>query len=230
MSANSPEDLRRIYRQRFERTAAYRTRVWSVLISDFFQRHILPADTVLDLGCGRGEFINQVHCAKRYAMDLNPEVPEHLDKSAVLLEQDCSTRWKLEDGSLNVVFTSNFFEHLPDKDALGRTLDEARRCLAPGGRLIAMGPNIKYLPGRYWDFWDHHLPLTELSLREALETRRFDIPVCIDKFIPYTMVGGPEYPLLFLRLYLKTRLAWKIFGKQFLVIARKPAGPATGGD
>ena len=35
--------------------------------------------------------------------------------------------------------------------------------------MIALGPNIKYLPGSYWDFWDHFLCLTEMSLGEALE-------------------------------------------------------------
>src|SRR2546423_14060919 len=100
-------------------------------------------------------------------MDLNPDAAQHLHPAVQLLAQDCSVRWLLPDNSLNIVFTSNFFEHLPDKTALGRTLDEIFRCLKPGGKLIAMGPNIKYLPGEYWDFWDHHLPLTETSLSEA---------------------------------------------------------------
>ena len=98
--------------------------------------------------------------------------------------------WRLEDGSLNVVFTSNFFEHLPDKAALGRTLEEIFRCLAPNGKLIAMGPNIKHLPGKYWDFWDHHLALTETSLSEGLTNRGFEIAKCVGKFLPYTMVNS----------------------------------------
>jgi predicted SAM-dependent methyltransferase len=58
--------------------------------------------------------------------------------------------------SLDVVFTSKFFEHLSDKPSLVATLSKAFRCLKPSGRLIALGPNIKYLPGEYWDFFDHH--------------------------------------------------------------------------
>ncbi|EEF59568.1 class I SAM-dependent methyltransferase [Pedosphaera parvula] len=222
MSANDPQDLKRIYETRFESTRQYRSRVWSILLGDFFQKYIGSTETVLDLGCGYGEFINQVQCGKRYAMDLNPNAPGFLEKSVTFLEQDCSQKWQLPEGSLNVVFTSNFFEHLPDKAALGRTLDEARRCLAPGGRLIAMGPNIKYLPGKYWEFWDHHLALTEESLKEAVTTRGFQVDRCEGRFLPYTMVNSPEYPLVFLRTYLKLRPAWSIFGKQFLVIARKP--------
>ena len=84
-----------------------------------------------------------------------------------------------------------------------------------------MGPNIKYLPGTYWEFWDHHLPLTEISMTEALVTRGFKSEESIAKFLPYTMVNQPRYPVFFLSLYLKLRPAWSLFGKQFLVIARK---------
>ena len=84
-----------------------------------------------------------------------------------------------------------------------------------------MGPNIKYLPGKYWDFWDHHLALSDSSLSEGLVTRGFEITECVDRFLPYTMVNQREYPEVLLRLYLNVPLAWRIFGKQFLIIARK---------
>jgi SAM-dependent methyltransferase len=222
MSANAPADLQRIYEARFDAQQAYRRRVWSVLVGKFFQQFVPPGSAVLDLGCGYGEFINIVQCGRKFAMDLNPAAPRHLDPGVTFLEQDCSTRWAVDDGALQTVFTSNFFEHLPSKDALGRTLDEARRCLAPGGRLVALGPNIKYVPGQYWDFWDHHLPLTEASLAEALTTRGFGLERCLGRFLPYTMAGGPEYPVMFLKLYLAMPLAWRFLGKQFLVVARKP--------
>jgi len=221
MSANAPADLQRIYEARFQANLDYRRAVWRVLIDDFFQQFVRPTDAVLDLGCGYGEFINQIHCGKRFAMDLNPDMPSRVEPGVQTLLQDCSTDWQLPDNSLDVIFTSNFFEHLPDKAALGRTLDQARRCLKPGGRLIALGPNIKYLPGAYWDFWDHYLQLTELSLREALENRSFKMERCIAKFLPYTMAGGPRYPMFFLRAYLKLTPVWHWFGKQFLVVALK---------
>lgn len=221
MSVNAPSDLQRIYEARFGANLDYRRAVWRVLISDFFQPYVRPTDAVLDLGAGYGEFINQIHCQKKYAMDLNPDLPKRMSSEVQPLLQDCSAKWQIPDGSLDVVFTSNFFEHLPDKAALGRTLDEAQRCLKQGGRLIALGPNIKYLPGAYWDFWDHYLPLTEASLREALENRGYKMERCEDRFLPYTMANGPKYPPVFLRAYLKLPVAWRWLGKQFLVIATK---------
>jgi SAM-dependent methyltransferase len=222
MSSAGAGELQKIYGVRFAPNLAYRRKVWKILVSFLFQKYIRDDDSILDLGCGYGEFINTVRCGKKFAMDLNPDAPRHLDSSVQFLEQDCSSRWQLEDASLQVVFTSNFFEHLPNKAALGRTLDEISRCLAPGGRLIAMGPNIKYLAGEYWDFWDHYLPLTEASLSEGLISRGFQIAKCVAKFLPYTMVNQRECPDIFLRLYLRLPMLWPIFGKQFLIIASKP--------
>ena len=225
MSTQSTRELQNIYEKRFAGTLAYRKQIWNVLVHDFFQKYVSPDDAVVDLGCGYGEFINTVQCAKKFAMDLNPDAPKYLAPSVQFLDQDCASPWQLENATLNVVFTSNFFEHLPDKGALGQTLGEIFRCLAPGGKLIAMGPNIKYLAGEYWDFWDHYLALTEKSLSEGLINRGFEIRECVGKFLPYTMVDQRQYPGVFLKLYLRLPLAWSIFGKQFLVVATKPSQP-----
>ena len=214
-------DLSRIYAQRFAANLDYRKRVWRVLIDSFFQRCISRNAAVLDLGCGYGEFINQVQAGRKYAMDLNPDAPNYLSKDVEFIRQDCSQSWPVGAGSLDVVFTSNFFEHLPDKAALGRTLDQAYKALRKGGRLIAMGPNIKLVPGAYWDFWDHYIPLTESSLGEALENRGFHIERKEAAFLPYTMAGKKPAPLALVRLYLAFPLSWRFLGKQFLVIAAK---------
>jgi len=221
MLPHNETDLSRIYAQRFQSNLEYRKAVWKVLIDIFFTRFIPDNATVLDLGCGYGEFINQVSAAKRYAMDLNPDAPQHLEKNVQFLHQDCSQPWPVLENSLDIVFTSNFFEHLPDKAALGRTLDQVKRCLKPGGRLIAMGPNIKCVPGAYWDFWDHYLPLTELALKEALENRSLAVEKCIERFLPYTMAGKKTTPLLLIHVYHKLQFAWRFFGKQFLVVGKK---------
>lgn len=158
--AESESELSRIYSRRFEESANYRNRVWQVLTRSFFKRWIPPEGSVLDLGCGYGEFINNVAAGRKLAMDLNFECRVRLDRGIEFLHQDCSKRWKIDENSLDVAFTSNFFEHLPDKSCLKLTLTEAFRCLKSGWRLIAMGPSIKFLPGSYWDFFDHHTILS----------------------------------------------------------------------
>ena len=217
---NTPSDLQRIYKQRFESKRAYRESVWRVL-TGFFQRYISKTDSVLDLGFGYGEFIRLIQCGQKYAMDLNPDSKAYAPQECHLLTQDCSAPWPIAPESLNIVFTSNFFEHLPDKVALGRTLDHVERALKPGGIIIAMGPNISRVHGRYWDFWDHHLALTEKSLSEALVNRGFRLRECRASFLPYTMEGKKEASPWMISLYLKLPFVWPLLGHQFLIVAEK---------
>jgi SAM-dependent methyltransferase len=213
-------DLKKIYETRFAGRAESRERVWREL-ARFFGRWIPRDATVLDLGCGYCEFINALQCEKKIAMDLNPDAERYASSEVSVLQQNCAQPWGVPSESLDVVFSSNFFEHLPSKPDLEQTLGEAHRALRPGGRLIAMGPNIKYLPGKYWDLFDHYLPLTELSLSEVLKKCGFKIEYCRDRFLPYTMSNRREYPTWTLQAYLSLPVAWRFFGKQFLVIASK---------
>jgi SAM-dependent methyltransferase len=221
-SGGVQENLMRLYSHRFAGNRGYRNQVWAILAREFFSRWIPTDASILDLGAGYGEFINNVRAARKYAMDLNPDAAANVSGPATFLLHDCSTPWPMGESALDVVFTSNFLEHLPDKGALLATLREAWRCLRPGGCVIAVGPNIKRLPGQYWDFFDHHVALSEASLAEALIISGFELETVVDRFLPYTMVNSPEYPLLFLRAYLAIPFAWRIFGRQFLVVARRP--------
>ncbi len=224
---HSPADLEAIYQNRFAATLDYRRKIWKLLTSEFFSRWIQPSDAVLDVGCGYCEFINNIAAARKYGIDLNPAARSNAASGVVLLEQDCAQSWPLQPESLEVVFSSNFFEHLPSKGALEAALREAWRCLKPGGRMIAMGPNIRYLGGAYWDFFDHYLPLTDRSLVEVLTKCRFETELVEPRFLPYTMSDGWTPPLWIVRIYLALPLAWRIFGMQFLVIARKPVNQSS---
>ncbi|MFK7957291.1 MAG: class I SAM-dependent methyltransferase [Lysobacterales bacterium] len=223
--AESPgQELQQEYRLRFGQLAQYRQSVWAVLCHQFFSRYVAQDHHVLDLGCGWGEFVNNVDAAQKWAMDLNPDAAERLASDIHFVHQDCSDTWPLGDASLDTVFSSNFLEHLPDKPAIERTLDQIFRCLKPGGQLILLGPNMRYVPGEYWDFWDHHVPLTDRSVAEVLAMRGFVVEEQVDRFLPFSMSTGRTPPLLFLKVYLKLRPAWRLFGKQFLVVARRPIG------
>ena len=221
LAAETAPDLGKLYQRRFSAVASYRDAVWQVLVRDFFQRYVPPDATVLDLGSGWGEFIRNIAAHRRIAMDLNPDMPSRVGSGVETILQDCSQPWQLSDSSLDVVFTSNFFEHLSDKDALQRTLGEARRCLTDRGRIICLGPNIRYLHGSYWDFWDHTLALTDRSMVEVLTLTGFAAERVEPRFLPYSMSQGFTPPVGFMSVYLRVPFLWRFFGKQFLVIARK---------
>ncbi len=216
-------ELKRLYEQRFAGRTEYRTKVWQTLCAQMFSRWIRPTDSVLDLGSGYCEFINNVTAHRKLAMDLNPDARARANADVEMVLHDCSTPWPISAASLDAIFSSNFLEHLFDKATVSKTLKQAYSSLKPGGTLVAIGPNIRYVGGAYWDYFDHHVALTDNSLAEVLTEAGFTIEKSVARFLPYSMSEGSQRPIALLKLYLKLPFAWKIFGKQFLVVARKPS-------
>jgi SAM-dependent methyltransferase len=185
---------------------------------------VRPADCVLDLGAGYCEFINAIQCARKIAVDLNEETAAYAGPGVAVVHAPSTDLRAIAAGSVDVVFASNFFEHLPSKADFLTTLHEIRRVLAAGGRLLILQPNIRFLPGEYWDFLDHHIPLTDRTLVEALELVGLEVVEVRARFLPYTTKSRlPQWPWL-VRLYLRLPPAQWLFGRQAWVVARKPAG------
>lgn len=211
-----------LYEHRFDADERQRKdRLWRVLCEDFFQRYIGPEDTVLDVGAGFCEFINHIRCRRRLALDLADETRRHAAPDVEVLTARASDIPQLPESSVDVAFASNFFEHLPDKEEVVATLREIRRVLRPGGRLLILQPNIRYLDGRYWDFFDHHLPLTDRSLVEALMVVGLTPTEVRPRFLPFTTKSRlPQWPWL-VRLYLRLPPAHWLLGKQAWIVATR---------
>jgi SAM-dependent methyltransferase len=215
-------DVQRIYRHRFnEADRCVKDRIWRIVVSDYLQRFFDERDVVLDVGCGYGEFLNHVKCARRIGVDLNPDSEGALADGIEFHAGDVRDLSFLADASVDAAFTSNLLEHLPGKGEVEELLGEIHRVLKRGGRLVAMGPNLRFLAGEYWDFWDHHVGITDRSLVEALENRGFELEDCLPRFLPYTTRSALPKADALVRLYLRVPLAWRFLGKQFLVRARK---------
>jgi len=215
-------DLSALYDLRFAQTGvAKRQAVWRQLCAHFFAK-LVPADSViLDVACGYGEFINNIRARKKYAIDLNEDSPRHLDADVQFFHASATDLSVLPRDEIDVAFTSNFLEHFRSKEQLDLFLRELHSVLKPGGRFIILGPNIRYAYREYWDFYDHYLPLSDLSLVEALAISGFKAEKVIPRFLPFTMNNGAPTADFIIRAYLKLPFAWRFFGKQFLVVARK---------
>ena len=211
-----------LYQGRFsEKEVEDKSRIWVILCKHFFQEYVSSDDTVLDLGAGYCDFINNIRCRKKIAVDLNDDTPllAHTD---VTVQQTSSTNLSfLADDSVDVVFTSNFLEHLRTKEEALKTFNEVHRILKSGGLFLVLQPNIRHVGFEYWDFFDHHIALTEKSLIEGLLIKEFKIRRVISKFLPFTTKSKiPQHPFL-VWLYLKMPLIWRIMGKQSFVVAEK---------
>ena len=215
-------DIEKLYQVRFSPAEQMsRERIWRVLCDEFFSRYIKSTDTVVDIACGYGEFINAVRCQTRIALDVNPDSRQHLSADVTFFNQSCERLDCIADSSVDVVFESNTLEHFPDKSVLTRVVREVHRKIKPGGRFILLQPNIRYTGGAYWDFYDHFIPLTHLSCAELLQNCGFRIERTIPRFLPYTTKSSmPQHPAL-VKLYLRCPPVWRVLGKQFLIVAVK---------
>jgi len=225
----SDTDLDRIYGHRFgEGEALEKDRVWKE-VTRYLQRWV-PADgRVLDVACDLGYFIRNIVAGERWATDLR-DVAASLGPGVRFVQVDgLSLSNAVPHDYFDVVFVSNYLEHLPNRGAVVAQLAEIRAVLKRDGRLIVLQPNIRYVGAAYWHFIDHHVALTDRSLTEAAIAAGFEVEHLIRQFLPYTTKSRLPRASWLVRAYLRVPLAWRIMGKQTLLIARPAAGRADPG-
>lgn len=226
--ANTPtgrlDERERLYRDRFSDTERHaKDRIWQVLCANYFQQFVRgDRDTVLDIGSGLGEFTRHIRAQRKIAIDLNPESANLVPQGTEFHLSSAENMTAIADNSIDVAFSSHFLEHLPSKVAVDRVLAEILRVLKPGGVYVALQPNLRYCGGSYWDFYDHHVGLTDRSAREAFIAAGFHIDKLVPRFLPFTTKTWlPQHPAL-VRAYLAFPLAWTVLGKTFLIVGKKP--------
>lgn len=217
-------NLSALYNHRFGKTGLEKRKaVWRVLTRNFFSKLVPANSTVLDVACGYGEFINNIVAAEKYAVDLNQDAPKFLNNDVNFIHASATDLSAVPENRITTVFTSNFLEHFESKNALDQFLLEVFRVLKPGGSFIILGPNIRYAYREYWDYYDHYLPLSHLSAVEALLMAGFEVEKVIDRFLPYTMNNSAPTFDLAIKTYLALPFVWRFFGKQFLIVVRRPS-------
>lgn len=219
-------DFKRLYEYRFRDVdQAGREKVWAEIARYIHDRMGKPG-RLLDPAAGRGEFITTVPAAERWGVDMVSHGVA-LDDGVKMIISDIMEA-DLPEGYFDGVFLSNFLEHLRDQNAVADVLVRLRQTMQPGGRIAIMGPNFKYCAKQYFDCADHTVILSHIAVEEHLYAAGFEPVAVYPKFLPYSFRGVlPPSPRL-TRAYLGARPLWKLLGKQFLVIARKPARAPVG--
>jgi len=216
------EKIKELYWLRFnERERKTKNKLWQVLCSAFFQKFISRNSSVLDLGAGSCEFINNIKCKEKIAVDINEDVRKFAATGVSTFITSSTNMKGIDDDSVDVVFASEFFEHLKNLEELFETFLEIHRVLTKNGKLLIVCPNIRFLANKYWDFIDHRLPISDASMTEGLLLYNFRILKVIPKFLPYTTKSKLPKSAFLLKVYLNCAFLWKVFGKQMFIIAEK---------
>ena len=84
------------------------------------------------------------------------------------LQATAAARTALHGSHFDVAFMSNYLEHLPSSGcAVLAAVAQVREVLRPGGRLIVLQPNIRFVGGRLLGLPRPQGGLTDRSLAEA---------------------------------------------------------------
>ena len=145
-------------------------------------RHYVPMfedrSPVLELGCGRGEFLGLLEAAgvKAQGVDSDEgmvEPAQRVGLDVVCADAIAFLHGDPAPGPYEGVFCAHFIEHL-DPDQVRELLAGVRRVLAPGGRFVAVTPNPACYAVLSHDFWRdpthvrfNDVPLLEFLCRQA---------------------------------------------------------------
>jgi hypothetical protein len=214
-------NIDRLYEYRFrdiEQDA--RMAVWNE-IGPFVFRLLGMPDRILDPAAGRCEFLNAISTAERWGVDLVDQ--GGAQPGVKLIVGDVMTV-SLPESYFDGIWVSNFLEHLADQEMVAEFLERMRDRLVPKGRIAVMGPNFRYCANEYFDCADHSVILTHVGVAEHLYAAGFDVVSVTARFLPYSFRSRFPVSRAMTRRYLSIPLAWRLLGKQFLVLAERPAG------
>ncbi len=133
--------------------------------------YLPSAGTILDLGCGRGEFLELLreHGFRGRGVDLNAQLVDDCRSRGLEVEKAdlLEALAAREDGSLQGVFSAQVIEHLPAA-SLERLVELSHAKLASGGVLIleTINPASVYaLVHAFYTDLTHRLPVHPEALR-----------------------------------------------------------------
>jgi SAM-dependent methyltransferase len=175
---------------------------------------------VLDPAAGRGEFIGSIAAEETWAVD-EVAYPEASYVSTTKVITASIMDAELPVAHFDGVFVSNFLEHLHDQEAIAAFLEKMHGAIDNGGRIAIMGPNYRYCAKEYWDCADHYVALTHTAIAEHLYAAGFEPELVVPRYLPYSFRGVLPPSRRLTRAYLRIRPAWRLLGKQFLVIGRR---------
>jgi SAM-dependent methyltransferase len=209
-----------------------------------------PTDTVLDVGCGRGQYQDDPVTIRRELRILRGKVRKvigldvdtaaasnpYLDEFCLL--KDGTSSWPVADSSVDTIISDWTLEHVSEPDAF---VSEARRVLKPGGYFCARTTNAwsyvalaaRAIPERY------HGRVIESAQAERKAIDIFptryafnSVPILRRKFtqygfdsVVYGFAGEPAYLNFSCALYylacLYERFAPHFLRQSLVIFARK---------
>lgn len=192
-----------------------REAVWRS-ITEYLQGYIDEKSSVLELGSGYCDFINQIKSKDKVAIDID-ETSKAYCSTDVLFVNASIFDFNIQK-KFDVIFSSNFFEHFTFQE-LDVIFRKIKQLLKDKGKLIIIQPNYYYCYRNYWDDYTHKTVFSHINLPDFLEEHGFSVKVMKKRFLPFSFKSKLPSSYFLTKLYLL--LPVKPFAKQLLIVSEK---------
>ena len=199
------------------------------LISYLFNRFKMSKNQkILELGCGRGEFLNEfVKCGLEVhgvdISDYSQKFFSELNFKKVDMENE---KLPYQDNYFDFIYSKSFIEHFyyPEK-----IFKEAYRVLKPGGMIITLTPEWKYIYKSFYEDFTHRVPFTKVSLKDIHSMNNFNsinvesfiqLPILFEKnFISKIYLILSTLTRILVPDYFRMRNKWIRFSKEIMLLS-----------
>jgi len=200
------------------------------LINQLVKRFNLNSNSsVLELGCGRGEFLNEFTNLgmKGFGVDLS-NFAENFCKNAEIKVADITKEsLPYPDNFFDIVYSKSFIEHFYYPEELFK---EAYRVLKPSGIFINLTPEWKYIYISFYEDFTHRTPFTKKSLHDIYLVSGFkDVKVVSFKQLPILWSNNffiknlfkflSEMTRIFMPDYFRLKFKWIRFSKEIMLLS-----------
>ena len=186
------------------------------------KRFELKNKIFLEIGCGRGDFINEfskkgVIC---YATDILPTAKNYLNEKIIFSKHDVS-REKLpyDDNFFDAIYTKSLIEHISNHEFF---FSECKRVLKPNGILINYTPDWETQFLNFYDDITHIKPFSKITLENSYKMYGFD-KCKVEKFYQLPFVW--KFPFLkpFLNMFsifipIRSKIKFLRFSKELMLL------------
>src|SRR5579884_2146498 len=192
-------------------------------IQGSFVKFFKNADVVLDIGCGRGVFLELLIKAgiQAVGIDHSSEAVIACQKKGLTVCHTDAAKYLADNpDSFGGIFCSHVIEHMSYEDAM-HFLELCHRALRANGVIVLVTPNSEDITVMGEVFWldpTHVRPYPRLLLERMLDVNEFNVKTTRQFLGKLAMIGRRNIPMYFLRRI----LLGKHFGKpNTLIMAEK---------
>lgn len=216
-----------VYNEKDRPLTSYPAKLTRYLFRRF---QISPGDKLLEVGCGRGEFLKGfIDCGiDGYGVDRSSAAERYCPKADLKIADLEKDPLPYPSNFFDVVYSKSVIEHFYYPENLMR---EIYRVLKPGGLVITLCPDWEFNYKIYFEDFTHRTPFMKSSLRDIQLIQGFE-SVSVDRFRQLPILWGTgkilllfsEITRIFIPVFFSRYSKWVRFSKEIMLLSssRKP--------